>query len=149
MSRIQQSNNCCPGRTAPPRTRREFLSTTAGGFGMLALAGIPGTAENVVFGEIDYQHPRGWYAAMDFIYIDDQFTNNANSAINESYTLANLRFGFERDAGSMVVSPFFGINNLFDETYNANVRINAFGGRFFEPGPDRNAYAGVSITYRH
>ncbi|HEV3025532.1 MAG TPA: DUF1501 domain-containing protein, partial [Pirellulales bacterium] len=32
----------CPGAVPPPRTRREFLATTAGGFGMLALAGLMG-----------------------------------------------------------------------------------------------------------
>ncbi len=47
----------------------------------------------------------------------------------------------------MIFSPFVGINNLFDETYNANLRINAFGGRFYEPGPDRNFYAGVTIRF--
>jgi iron complex outermembrane receptor protein len=50
--------------------------------------------------------------------------------------------------GSTVVSPYFGINNLFDETYFANVRINVpFGGRFFEPGPERNVYAGVTMRF--
>ena len=109
---------------------------------------IPGTAGDVVFGEIQYQHPNGWYGAVDAIHIGDQFTNNANSVVNEAYTLANLRFGFERETDALVIAPFAGINNLFDETYNANVRINAFGGRFFEPGPPRHLYAGVTLRFR-
>jgi iron complex outermembrane recepter protein len=40
------------------------------------------------------------------------------------------------------------VNNLFDERYPGNVRINAFGGRYFEPAPDRNLYAGVAAEYR-
>jgi iron complex outermembrane receptor protein len=108
---------------------------------------IPGTPENVIFGEISYRDPRGWFGAFDFIMIDDQFANNANSAISDSYTLSNLRFGFEKELSGMTVSPFLGINNLFDEVYNSNLRINAFGGRFFEPAPDRNAYAGVSLGF--
>ena len=110
---------------------------------------IPGTAENVLFGEVSYQHPRGWFGALDLLYIDEQFANNTNTAVSDSYTLSNLRFGFEHTSGSLVVSPFVGINNLFDETYNSNVRINAFGGRFFEPGPGRNAFAGVSLNWRY
>jgi iron complex outermembrane receptor protein len=39
------------------------------------------------------------------------------------------------------------VNNLFDENYFSNIRINAFGGRFFEPAPDRNIYAGVTINF--
>ena len=49
--------------------------------------------------------------------------------------------------GKILISPFIGINNFFDESYNANVRINAFGKRFFEPGPDRNLYAGVNLRF--
>jgi len=108
---------------------------------------IPGTAENVIFGEISYQHPSDWFASFDVIYVDDQFANNANTAVADSYTLANLRAGIELNSGSMIISPFFGINNLFDETYSQNVRINAFGGRFFEPGPDRNIYGGVTLSF--
>jgi iron complex outermembrane receptor protein len=47
----------------------------------------------------------------------------------------------------MRVSPFVGINNLFDESYNSNIRINAFGARYYEPAPDRNFYGGVTLTF--
>jgi iron complex outermembrane receptor protein len=40
------------------------------------------------------------------------------------------------------------VTNVFDEEYTANVRLNAFGGRYFEPAPGRNGYAGVSLNYR-
>ena len=108
---------------------------------------IPGTAENVLFGEAVYNHPSGWYGAVDALFVDEQFTNNANTATNDAYTIANLRWGFERAVGSIVLSPYVGLNNLFDERYNANVRINAFGGRYYEPGPERNIYAGVSARF--
>ncbi|HEX7082134.1 MAG TPA: TonB-dependent receptor [Gammaproteobacteria bacterium] len=110
---------------------------------------IPGTSENVLFGELSYRHPVGWFAAFDVLYIDDQFANNANTVVNDAYTLSNVRFGYEHTSGDLLITPFVAINNLFDETYNANVRINAFGGRFFEPGPGRNVYAGVSLNWRY
>lgn len=110
---------------------------------------IPGTAENVLFGELSYRADRGWFAAFDVLYIDEQFVNNANTAVNDAYTLSNVRFGYELTSGSLVVTPFVAINNLFDEKFNANVRINAFGGRYYEPGPERNAYAGVSLNWRY
>jgi hypothetical protein len=28
------------------------------------------------------------------------------------------------------------------------VRLNAFGGRYFEPGPGRNGYAGVTLNWK-
>jgi len=108
---------------------------------------IPGTPEHLLFGEISYNHPRGWFGSFDFLFVDDQFANNANSAISDGYTLSNLRLGMDLAPGSLVVSPFIGVNNLFDESYNSNLRINAFGGRYFEPGPERNVYGGIELRY--
>jgi len=110
---------------------------------------IPGTAEHVLFGELSWWHPRGWFVSFDVLYVDDQFADNANTVVNDAYTLSNLRLGYEHRAGSLVVSPFIGINNLFDESYNANLRINDTNLRFFEPGPERNAYAGVTVNWRY
>jgi len=108
---------------------------------------IPGNPEHLLFGEVSYAHPSGVFGALDFLFVDDMFANNANSAISEGYTVANLRVGLDRTVGPLILSPFIGVNNVFDEVYNSNLRINAFGGRFFEPGPDRNVYAGVELRY--
>ncbi len=108
---------------------------------------IPGTVEHLLFGELTYTHPSGWYGALDIIYVGEQFANNSNSVKVDSYTVANLRLGLERTVGSSIVSPFIGINNLFDESYNTDIRINAFGSRYFEPAPELNVYAGVSVNF--
>ncbi len=108
---------------------------------------IPGTVEQLFFGEIDYRHPAGWFGALDALYVGDQFANNANTVSDGAYTISNLRLGFDAGRGGVTFSPFLGINNLFGESYNSNIRINAFGGRFFEPGPTRNAYAGVAVNF--
>jgi len=109
---------------------------------------IPGLPDHVLFGEITYRHPRGLFAGFDAVYVDRVFVDNANSETSESYTLANLRVGYTADRGSWRWSAFGGVNNLFDEAYNSNVRINAAGGRYFEPGPRANAYAGLGFEYR-
>ncbi len=111
---------------------------------------IPGTAANVLFGEIVYTASRGWFVAGDVLYTGKQYGDNANSATGtvDAYTLSSLRFGYEADAGNLTLSPFVGINNVFDETYIANVRLNPFGGRYFEPGPTRNAYAGITLDWK-
>jgi len=108
---------------------------------------IPGTVEHLLFSEIGYTHPSGWFSALDILYVHDQFADNANAVEVDSYTVANLRFGFEKVIGSTVVSPFLGINNLFDTNYNTDIRINAFGKRYFEPAPGRNIYAGVTVSF--
>jgi iron complex outermembrane receptor protein len=109
---------------------------------------LPGIPDNVLFGEIAYDHPSGFYGAIDVQFVDELYADNANSETIDSYVISNLRLGYDADIGAFSVSPFVGVNNLFDERYTANVRLNAFGGRYFEPGPERNIYAGISLRYR-
>jgi iron complex outermembrane receptor protein len=106
---------------------------------------LPGTVEHLLFGELGYTHPQGWFGVVNALYAGEQFADNANTAVTPSYTLMTLRLGFEREINGIVLSPFLGVNNLLDETYFANVRINAFGGRYFEPGPERHLYGGLSL----
>jgi iron complex outermembrane receptor protein len=108
---------------------------------------IPGTPENQLYGEFAYRAAR-WFAAADVLYVDEQFADNANTVVVSDYTLANMRFGYDVDLGAFTLSPFVGVNNLFDETYTANVRLNAAAARYFEPGPGRTAYAGITLDWK-
>jgi iron complex outermembrane receptor protein len=45
------------------------------------------------------------------------------------------------------VEPFVGVNNLFDERYMSNIRLNAAFGRYYEPAPQRNLHGGLRISY--
>lgn len=108
---------------------------------------IPGVPKHAFYGEVTYRHASGIFAAADVQYADEFFADNANTVATDSYTVANLRAGWTRFIDDWELSVFGGVNNVFDELYNSNVRINAFGGRFFEPAPDRNYYTGVQIRY--
>jgi iron complex outermembrane receptor protein len=109
---------------------------------------VPGLPPHQVYGEIFYRHRLGFYGGLEVLYVSSFFVNDENTEKNDAYTVANLRLGYEHRFGSWLVSPFFGIQNLFDEAYNNNVRINAAGGRFFEPAPDFNVYGGLTVAYR-
>ena len=109
---------------------------------------IPGTPENLLFAEFSYRSPRGWFVAADAIYVDEQFGDSANTVVIPDYTLANLRMGYEIELDSLVLSPFIGVNNLSDETYTANARINAAANRYFEPGPGRTGYGGIAVNWK-
>jgi iron complex outermembrane receptor protein len=81
-------------------------------------------------------------------YVDAMPVNDLNTASSPSHWLADLRLGMERlPVGWAGVRPFLGITNLTGETYNASVVVNAFGGRFFEPGPGRAYYVGISADF--
>lgn len=108
---------------------------------------LPGLPEQQFFTELAYRHDAGFYCIWDFMYVDGLYANNSNTVKTDAYTLSNLRAGYQATFSNIEVSPFIGINNLFDEEYFSNVRINAFGGRLFEPAPELNIYGGLSLKY--
>lgn len=74
--------------------------------------------------------------------------NDANDASAQGYTLVELRAGASAvQVGSLRVSPFAAITNLTNVRYASSVVVNAFGGRYFEPGPDRGGYVGLSLAW--
>ena len=78
---------------------------------------------------------------MGELYADD-----ANIIRENGYMLSSLKGGFKIKSNTVVFTPFFGINNLFDVKYNDNIRINAFGNRYYEPAPGRQFYGGLRIN---
>lgn len=108
---------------------------------------LPGLPQHNFYTELSYTHPSGFFSGIDFQYVSDMFVDNANTERNRAYGVANLRAGYKQTLGDMELTPYLGINNLFDEEYVGNVRINAFGRRYYEPAPELNLYAGVNVRY--
>ena len=105
---------------------------------------IPGIPKHLFNARLDYRRGGG-FAIADYLYVGELFADNANSTLVDDYSLLNIRAGYEKALGDWLLTPFIGINNLLDEQYNANIRINAFGGRYFEPAPERNFYGGLTV----
>jgi iron complex outermembrane recepter protein len=109
---------------------------------------IPGIPAHQLFAELAYHHRLGIDASAELLFVDDFFVDDTNKSQNDAYTVINLRLGYSRGIAEWRVSPFIGLNNLLDSAYNASVRINAFGGRYFEPAPGRAVYGGVSVWWQ-
>ena len=110
---------------------------------------LPGIPENQFFAELAYRHDSGFYLSWDILAVDDLAVNNNNSVISDSYEVSNLRAGHRLQMAGFELSPFIGINNLFDTNYMSNLRLNGFGGRVFEPAPTLNVYGGVSVRLNY
>jgi len=108
---------------------------------------IPGLAPHRLDGLLRITK-NSWYGEIRGDYVDRVPVDNGNSAFADSYGLIDLRTGLDQfSAGRLVISPFGGVTNLFDTDYSASVSVNAFGGRFFEPGPGRAFYIGLGAAY--
>jgi iron complex outermembrane receptor protein len=109
---------------------------------------LPGLPELFGYLGLKYQSENGFQATFETSYSGDLFANNANSVKVPSYVVSGLRASYQFESGNWLFQPYGGINNLFNESYNSNIRINAFGGRYFEPAPERNYYAGIVIRFQ-
>ena len=108
---------------------------------------IPGIPEHHLSLNLDMFSKSDWFARGEIQYVSSFFVDNGNTVKNSSHTKSRLTIGREKKIKSFRGSAFFGLNNFFDEKYNANARINATGDRYFEPAPPLNAFGGVSLTY--
>lgn len=104
---------------------------------------LPGLPEQTLFGELAWRRANFGYAVLDLQYAGSIYADNANDDRVDSRLVFNGRIGKDIPAGKDRLTVYLGIDNLFDEKYFDNIRINAFGGRYFEPAPDRTIYAGL------
>ncbi|HUG40088.1 MAG TPA: TonB-dependent receptor, partial [Longimicrobiales bacterium] len=117
------------------RTVAEFSSFTTpdGSFDGLAVPGVrPWTAAVDL---VTRPHP-GMIVELAYEATGDMAVDDANDARAPGYRLFDARLAAAPfRAGRWRARPFAGFDNLLDESYVASVVPNAFGGRFYEPGP--------------
>jgi iron complex outermembrane receptor protein len=109
---------------------------------------LPGLPEHFAYLGLSYATGNGISATFETLFSGNLYADNANTVSTDSYTVSNIRLAYEWLHDKWMIRPYIGINNIFDELYNSNVRINAFGGRYYEPAPDRNIYAGFVVNFR-
>lgn len=80
---------------------------------------------------------------QDAIPVDD-----AGTAASPGFFVVDARAGIRgMRLGRARLDPFVAVANVLDRRYNASVVVNAFGGRYFEPGPGRTLEAGARVTF--
>lgn len=115
----------------------------------LAGNSIPGLAKHRFEGLVRVS--RGtWFGEIRGDHVGKIYTNDANSpnTAAKNYTLWDVRTGLTgQRVGNIQVAPFVSLTNIFNEVYSAAVAVNAFGSRYFEPGPRRAFSAGLTATF--
>lgn len=110
---------------------------------------IPGTYRNQIYGEIAWKHsPLGFSSALEGRYNSKVYVNDTNTDAAPSYTIANIRAGFEQNVGGWNFSEYVRVENIFDKNYIGAVRINDSNLRFFEPAAGRNYLLSLGATYK-
>jgi len=109
---------------------------------------IPGSPRLRLAGSLTWQPAENWLLGVDGARVWRVFADNANAVRSPDFLDAGLRVAYGRNVGSRRVECFAGLRNLLDQSFADNLRINAFGGRYFEPSPPRHLYAGLRVSGR-
>lgn len=111
---------------------------------------LPGVPSKQAYGELAWV-PGGLYGldtALEAVYVDKLYVNEQNSDAAPAYTVMNARIGFSQAIGRATWQAFVRINNLFDRNYAGSVIVADSNGRYFEPAPGRNWFAGVRVDVK-
>lgn len=98
---------------------------------------IPGVPRHRGFASLDFDGDRGFYAGADLRALSEVTADNANTAASPDYAVVDAHVGRRLKLAALTLDLSAGVGNVFDERSIDNVRVNAFGGRYFEPAPGR------------
>ena len=106
---------------------------------------IPGIPDNIMTINLEYRTKSELFINLNLKSIGGIYADNSNSVkISDSKTI-NFKIGKELEFNKIKFNPFLTVNNVFGNNYFDNIRINAFGGRHYEPAPKRVFFGGVKI----
>jgi iron complex outermembrane recepter protein len=110
---------------------------------------IPGTYRSQIYGELAWKYePLGFMTAFEGRHNSKVYVNDRNTDTAPSYTIFNLRAGFEQNLANWNFREYLRVENMFDKEYIGSVRVNDGNALFFEPGADRNYLLGLSANYK-
>jgi iron complex outermembrane receptor protein len=105
---------------------------------------IPGIPSQMLDLELLFKLSRKRTLILTNRFIGERYADNFNENLVSSYNVFNLKYSKE----IFKQSEFsIGVNNLFNQEYFDNIRINAFGKRYYEPAPKRNFYFGINFSF--
>lgn len=107
---------------------------------------IPGIPKNLLNFNLSWSNDSGSYANLETTFTGEFYADNSNQNKVDSYAVSNLRLGKNFTHNDLNIGFYFGINNIFNEQYNSNIRINAYGNRYFEPAPKQNIFFGITVN---
>ena len=108
------------------------------------LPGIPGQQWTA---NLMYTTLSNWKFQLEGQHIGKFYADNNNAHAVDAYQLFQLQAQKAFDLKWATLSFFGGVFNIFDTEYFDNIRLNAFGSRFYEPAPGRTFFGGASIRF--
>ncbi len=108
---------------------------------------IPGIPNQLFDLSVLFKFQKELSLKMDYQFVGKRFADNLNLTEIEAHSLLNFKISKPFYVKRIKLNSFIGVNNILNENYFDNIRLNAFGKRYYEPAPKRNIYLGVNISF--
>lgn len=105
---------------------------------------LPGLPRHFGFAQLVYEAD-DWQGRFSTQYRGEMFTANDNAVAVAPVWLMDLSLQRVLDFTTTKITPYVGVQNLTQQDYYDNIRINAFGRRYYEPAAGRQWYFGVKV----
>lgn len=107
------------------------------------MPGIPKSQHNI---KIKYNNESNFNLVVGLKRVGKMFADNSNKTEIDAYSSISVKMSKNLNLFETSITPFISIDNLFNEEYFDNIRINAFGSRFYEPAAGINFIGGLKLN---
>jgi len=107
------------------------------------IPGIPKSQHNI---KIKYKNESNFNLVVGLKRVGKMFADNSNKTEIDAYSSISVKMSKNLNLFETSITPFISIDNLFNKEYFDNIRINAFGSRFYEPAPGINFIGGLKLN---
>ncbi len=107
------------------------------------MPGIPKSQHNI---KIKYKNESNYNLVVGLKRVGKMFADNSNKTEIDGYSSISVKMSKNLNLFKTSITPFISIDNLFNKEYFDNIRINAFGSRFYEPAAGINFVGGLKLN---
>jgi len=108
---------------------------------------LPGVPHNDAYARIEWGRSLGWRASLTGQYVSAIAVNDANTEFAAAYPVLDVSGGYAAELRSMRLSLFLRLDNILDRRYAGSVIVDDGNGRYFEPAPGFNVFAGFTASF--
>jgi len=106
---------------------------------------IPGISKHFGGMTIKREKDEGFNFSVNNYFRSKIFLNDENSVEDAAFYKLNISLSYKFLVKDQLIQAYCTINNITNSDYNDNIRINAFGGRYYEAAPGRAFYGGIKL----
>ncbi|MCB0518969.1 MAG: TonB-dependent receptor [Lewinellaceae bacterium] len=106
---------------------------------------LPGIPRHAAYFELRYFKTKGLFGVAQAKWTGSQFADDVNSVKIDPFFTANIRLGFIKPFDRWEMEPSLGVNNVFNQRYFSNIRINAAAGRYYEPAAGVQFFGSLKV----